>query len=89
GEKVKIQDALENKEACERPVEGMEINATRDDPLGTYPEEILMDINHTARNKAAELGANIIVPRGPAKGGKQMFDVYKCPPPAAVPAKTS
>ena len=81
GEKVKLMDKLDNPADCEKPVEGMEISATRDDPLGTYPEEIQLDINNTARNKAAELGGNVIVPKGPAKGGKQHFDVYKCPNP--------
>ena len=81
GAKVQIVDKLENPDACKKLVNVMDVNATRDDPLGTYPEEIKMDVEHTARNKAAELGATVIVPRGGIENGKQSFDVYACPAP--------
>ena len=41
--------------------------------------EIVQDnINVTARNAAADMGADTIVPASEIQDGKQTFDVYRC-----------
>lgn len=41
---------------------------------GKVAEELIV----MARNEAAELGGNAVVPTGPPVEGKQAFDVYLC-----------
>ena len=41
-------------------------------------EAVTEDLIIVAKNRAAELGADSIVAKGPAVEGKMSFDVYKC-----------
>lgn len=38
------------------------------------------EVRSLARNEAAEMGGDVIVPRGPLEQGRQSFDVYRCSP---------
>ncbi len=41
---------------------------------GKVAEELIV----LARNEAATLGGDTVVPRGPMQDGEQVFDVYRC-----------
>lgn len=41
-------------------------------------EKVERDLAALAKNSAADMGGDTIVPTGPARGGKQTFNVYKC-----------
>jgi hypothetical protein len=43
---------------------------------GKVAEELIV----LARNEAATLGGDTVVPRGPMEDGRQTFDVYRCGP---------
>ena len=45
---------------------------------GKVAEELIV----LARNEAATLGGDTVVPRGPMVDGRQTFDVYRCGPPS-------
>jgi hypothetical protein len=36
------------------------------------------EVTYLARNDAAEMGGDAIVPAGPLAGGRQSFDAYRC-----------
>ncbi|MGY6630219.1 MAG: DUF4156 domain-containing protein [Wenzhouxiangella sp.] len=42
----------------------------------TRVEDELADL---ARNSAAEMGGNVIVPDGPVRDGQRRFAIYRCP----------
>jgi hypothetical protein len=46
--------------------------------LPRHPEAVQDNINVTARNRAAELGADTIVPVTEVEDGKQTFEIYRC-----------
>jgi Domain of unknown function (DUF4156) len=46
--------------------------------LPRHPEAVQDNINVTARNAAADMGADTIVPASEIENGKQSFDVYRC-----------
>lgn len=46
--------------------------------LPRHPEAVEDNINVTARNRAAELGADTIVPVSKVQDGKQTFEIYRC-----------
>ncbi len=41
-------------------------------------DAVTKDLIIAAKNRAAELGGDSIVAKGPAKEGKMSFDIYKC-----------
>jgi hypothetical protein len=43
-----------------------------------HPDAVQDNINVTARNSAANMGADTIVPASNVQDGKQTFDVYRC-----------
>ncbi|MDH4095305.1 MAG: DUF4156 domain-containing protein [Betaproteobacteria bacterium] len=43
-----------------------------------HPETVQEDISVTARNSAANMGADTIVPASKVEDGKQTFNVYRC-----------
>jgi len=43
-----------------------------------HPDAVQDNINVTARNSAASMGADTIVPASNVQDGKQTFDVYRC-----------
>ena len=43
-----------------------------------HPDAVQENINVTARNAAAGMGADTIVPASKVENGKQTFDVYRC-----------
>lgn len=43
-----------------------------------HPDAVQDNINVTARNSAAGMGADTIVPATKVEDGKQTFDVYRC-----------
>lgn len=46
--------------------------------LPRHPDAVQDNINVTARNAAADMGADTIVPASSIVDGKQTFDVYRC-----------
>ena len=46
--------------------------------LPRHPDAVQDNINVTARNSAATMGADTIVPASKVEDGKQTFDVYRC-----------
>lgn len=46
--------------------------------LPRHPDAVRENINVTARNAAADMGADTIVPASEIKDGKQTFDAYRC-----------
>lgn len=46
--------------------------------LPRHPDAVQENINVTARNAAADLGADTIVPASNIVDGKQTFDAYRC-----------
>jgi Domain of unknown function (DUF4156) len=46
--------------------------------LPRHPDAVQDNINVTARNSAANMGADTIVPASKVEDGKQTFDVYRC-----------
>lgn len=43
------------------------------------PRTIDQELEHLARNEAAQMGADTIVPQGPASSeGRRSFDVFRC-----------
>jgi len=46
--------------------------------LPRHPDAVQDNINVTARNAAADMGADTIVPASTIVDGKQTFDVYRC-----------
>jgi hypothetical protein len=43
-----------------------------------HPDAVQDNVNVTARNSAAGMGGDAIVPASPLADGKQTFDVYRC-----------
>jgi hypothetical protein len=43
-----------------------------------HPDAVQDNVNVTARNSAAGMGGDSIVPVAPLADGKQTFDVYRC-----------
>ena len=43
-----------------------------------HPDAVQGNLNVTARNSAAGMGGDTIVPVAPVADGKQTFDVYRC-----------
>jgi hypothetical protein len=43
-----------------------------------HPDAVQDNVNVTARNSAASMGGDTIVPVAPLADGKQTFDVYRC-----------
>jgi hypothetical protein len=43
-----------------------------------HPDAVRDNINVTARNSAAGMGGDTVVPASPIENGKQAFDVYRC-----------
>ncbi len=43
-----------------------------------HPDSVQDNLNVTARNSAAGMGADTIVPASGIQDGKQTFDVYRC-----------
>ncbi len=46
--------------------------------LPRHPDAVQDNINVTARNSAANMGADTIVPASKIEDGRQTFDVYRC-----------
>jgi hypothetical protein len=46
--------------------------------LPRHPDAVQDNINVTARNSAANMGADTVVPASKIVDGKQTFDVYRC-----------
>ncbi|MCG5516635.1 MULTISPECIES: DUF4156 domain-containing protein [Ectothiorhodospira] len=42
------------------------------------PERIEQELEHAARNAAADMGGDTVVPRGEITDGKRTYDVYRC-----------
>jgi len=45
-----------------------------------HPDAVQENLIVTARNSAAGMGADTIVPASAIQDGKQTFEVYRCPP---------
>jgi len=47
-------------------------------PITRSEDQVVEELVTLARNKAAEMGGDSIVAKGPAKDGAMSFEVYKC-----------
>ncbi|MCG5508859.1 DUF4156 domain-containing protein [Ectothiorhodospira lacustris] len=77
GERVRILDAQDVTQ-CERVGN---TSATVAEQVGIFkrpPEKLAQEVDHAARNAAAEMGGDTLVPRGPLREGRRGYDVYRC-----------
>ena len=78
GEKVQVQEQLIDPQNCEL-LTTMRVSAQSSvRAFGSSQEHAQRDIVITARNLAADKGANVVVPKGEPEDGKQTFEAYRC-----------
>lgn len=79
GEKARVLDP-EDVVHCRKV--GATTVTTRAQVANVYRSQgkVAEELQILARNAAADLGGDTVVPQGPAVDGKQTFDVYKCLP---------
>ncbi|MFP4682288.1 MAG: DUF4156 domain-containing protein [Ectothiorhodospira sp.] len=79
GETVRVArpDAIGD---CEHLGSTTATQAERIGPFKRPPESIEEELEHAARNAAAEMGGDTITPRGPVRDGQRTFDVHRCRP---------
>ena len=78
GAAVRVAQSLDEVAACKK------IGATTSSVLAKVGlergrEKVAMELETLARNQAAELGANTVVPISPVTEGKRKFGLYQCP----------
>ncbi|SEP62916.1 protein of unknown function [Ectothiorhodospira magna] len=77
GERVRILEAHEIGN-CERIGS---TSASVAEQVGIFrrpPEKLTQEVEHAARNAAAEMGGDTLVPQGPLREGRRGYDVYRC-----------
>lgn len=79
GEKARV---LEPDEVVNCKKVGAATVTTRAQVANIYRSQtkVAEELKILARNAAADLGGDSVVPQGPPLDGKQTFDVYKCLP---------
>jgi len=78
GSRVEVGDAAAVKQCKQLGSTRLTLPAM---PLNLMGEEKIKEhLNIEARNFAARIGGNIILPVDAAEEGKQSFNIYNCPP---------
>jgi hypothetical protein len=79
GDKVRLLSAAEVS-GCKRVGKTTVSTAAKLAGLERYEDKIQNELNTLARNSAAELGGDTVVPVGTPVEGRQVFEVYRCMP---------
>jgi len=79
GEQVQVM-SMEAVAGCKRIGKTTVSTLSRVAGLNRYQESMQDELNKLARNSAAELGGDTVVPISPIEDGKQLFAVYRCKP---------
>lgn len=79
GEKVRLLTAAEVT-GCKRVGKTTVKTAERVAGLDRYENKIQEELNTLARNSAADLGGDTVVPVGSPVEGRQVYEVYRCVP---------
>jgi len=77
GEKVRILSQSEVS-SCKKLGKTQVSVADKVVGLDRKPHIVQENLNILARNSAASMGGDSIVPAAPESGGKQVFNVYRC-----------
>lgn len=81
GQAVRVLEA-ERVTACER-LGKTTVNTTASVAgLKRHAEKVQGELDTLARNSAAEIGGDTVVPLGEPMSGRQVYEVYRCLPPA-------
>lgn len=65
---------------CEHLGSTTATQAERIGPFRRPPESLQEELEHAARNAAAQMGGDTITPRGPMRDGHRTYDVHRCQP---------
>ena len=79
GEKVRVLTA-EEVVKCERVGKTTVSLLARVAGVERNPRKVRDELKVLARNSAAEVGGDTVVPMGPVGDGKQTFAIYRCVP---------
>ncbi|MFH7325976.1 DUF4156 domain-containing protein [Desulfurivibrio sp. C05AmB] len=79
GEKVRVLTA-EEVVKCERVGQTTVSLLARVAGIERSPRKVQEELNVLARNSAADVGGDTVVPMGPVEDGKQTFAIYRCMP---------
>jgi hypothetical protein len=81
GANVRVATA-EQVGSCQRLGQTTVSTLARVGGLPRYESSIQEELNTLARNSAADMGGDTVVPVEPVKEGKQTFIIYRCQPAA-------
>lgn len=81
GEQVQVM-TMEAVADCKRVGKTTVSTLSKVAGLNRYQESMRDELNTLARNSAAELGGDTVVPISPIEDGRQVFAVYRCKPSA-------
>ena len=81
GEQVQVM-STEAVAKCKRVGKTTVSTLSRVAGLNRYQESMQDELNKLARNSAAELGGDAVVPISAIEDGRQVFAVYRCRPSA-------
>jgi len=79
GEKVRVLTA-EEVVKCERVGQTTVSLLARVAGIERSTRKVQEELNVLARNSAADVGGDTVVPMGPVEDGKQTFAIYRCMP---------
>jgi len=79
GEKVRVLSA-EEVTACKRVGKTNVMTAAKVAGMERHAFKITEELNALARNSAAEMGGDTVVPVGEPVDGRQVYEVYHCMP---------
>lgn len=78
GEGVDVGTAMESA-SCERLGATHAKTSSKAGIFARRPKKIDQELEYLARNEAADMGGDTIVPQGPASAeGRRSFDVFRC-----------
>lgn len=77
GEKVRVLEPVEAA-SCHKLGRTTPQTADRVLIFARVHRNVREELRSLARNEAAELGGNGVVPSGPVEEGRQSFDIYRC-----------
>jgi hypothetical protein len=78
GENVRV-GTIAQTTGCEKLGATHAKTSTKVGIFGRSPKKIGEELENLARNEAAEMGGNTIVPQGPTSSeGRRSFDVFRC-----------
>lgn len=79
GEKVRVLSAAEVTK-CQKVGQTTVSLLAKLGGIERLPERVQDELNVLARNSAAEMGGDTVVPITPVEDGKQTFAIYRCMP---------